>query len=120
LISWFHFFARCPVTEQKGATQRTLTQAPLSAFPRSTPSRAEWRLGSGKALKLAVSGQPRSQSYVNLVLWFAYIYFVPTLLFLRPSPEVSKIYFSQKRHIYCRGKGKISGARRESTALLSS
>jgi len=36
----------------RARTQRTLTQAPRSAFPENAPSRAEWRLGFWEALEI--------------------------------------------------------------------
>jgi len=45
-----------------------------------------------------------------------YICFEPTLLFLRPSPGLSKKYFNKKRPVFCFEKNKIGKAGMESEA----
>jgi len=69
LISFFFSDAN-PVSELKGATQRALHQAPRSASPESTPSRAEWRLGFWRAFEIAVSDAARSQKLRKLIFQF--------------------------------------------------
>ena len=77
----------------KARTQRTLTQAPRSAFPENAPSRAEWRLGFWEAfVKFAVSSQPVAKSYKLCVFSFL-IYFLLSAKLLRLPPKLDKANF---------------------------
>jgi hypothetical protein len=83
LISWFRFFARCPVTELKGADLTHPFLGTAKRPPQGTPSRAVRRvLDLVLWQKFAVLETDRSQSYANLVLgYILYICFELTVCF---------------------------------------